>query len=147
MPIRKTFLGGFLDSYSYQSSNPPPVSLGKYRGVKQLRMDVKYYCCRDYCPCFPARYILSLMGFFGFVIVYALRVNMSVAVVAMTSVPNNGPKAADGSNSSENISWCVPTAPTYDWTNTQQGLLAHWLVFPFNIINRIVLSRRLLYLH
>lgn len=34
---------------------------------------------------FPARYVLAILSFAGFANVYALRVNLSVAIVAMTT--------------------------------------------------------------
>ena len=40
--------------------------------------DESHYRCR-----FPTRYIFALWGFFGFLIVYVLRVNLSVAIIAM----------------------------------------------------------------
>lgn len=39
-------------------------------------------CC---CSCLPKRYLVAIMSFLGFVNVYALRVNLSVALVAMVS--------------------------------------------------------------
>ena len=39
-------------------------------------------CC---CKCMPKRYLLALLTFTGFVNVYTLRVNLSVAMVAMVS--------------------------------------------------------------
>ena len=33
----------------------------------------------------PRRYLVAVLGFFGFVHVYLLRVNMSFAIVAMTA--------------------------------------------------------------
>ncbi len=38
---------------------------------------------RDYCPDLPARYVLAIMSFLGFCNVYALRVNLSMAIVEM----------------------------------------------------------------
>ena len=38
---------------------------------------------KNYCPCIPARYVLAAMSSLGFAIVYALRVNLSVAIVQM----------------------------------------------------------------
>ncbi len=38
---------------------------------------------RDYCPALPARYVLAIMSFLGFCNVYALRVNLSMAIVEM----------------------------------------------------------------
>lgn len=37
----------------------------------------------------PKRYILAGMAFLGFANVYALRVNLSVAIVSMTQVGND----------------------------------------------------------
>ena len=39
-------------------------------------------CC---CVCLPKRYLVAILSFFGFVNVYALRVNLSVGLVAMVS--------------------------------------------------------------
>ena len=38
---------------------------------------------RDWFPCVPTRYVLAVMSFLGFVNVYALRVNLSMAIVKM----------------------------------------------------------------
>lgn len=40
---------------------------------------------KDCLPCIKARYVLSFMIFLGLCNVYALRVNLSVAIVPMTS--------------------------------------------------------------
>ena len=37
------------------------------------------------CKCLPKRYVLALLSFFGFFNVYCLRVDLSVALVAMTT--------------------------------------------------------------
>jgi hypothetical protein len=39
----------------------------------------------DPAPCCGARHTFALLGFFGFVAVYAMRVNLSVAIVAMVN--------------------------------------------------------------
>jgi hypothetical protein len=38
------------------------------------------------CSKAPARYIIAIWAFFGFFCLYAMRVNMSVAIVAMVSI-------------------------------------------------------------
>ena len=48
------------------------------RGIKGLWR-------HDFFPCIPARYVLAIMSFFGFVNVYALRVNLSMAIVPMVN--------------------------------------------------------------
>ena len=45
---------------------------------------------RDYCPCVPARYTLAIMSFLGFVVLYALRVNLSMVIVVMVNNSANG---------------------------------------------------------
>lgn len=39
----------------------------------------------DWCPWLPSRYVLALMGFLGFVNVFVLRVNLSMALVVMVN--------------------------------------------------------------
>lgn len=43
----------------------------------------------DCLPCIPARYVLAFITFFGFVNVYALRVNLSMAIVEMVNTSAN----------------------------------------------------------
>ena len=52
----------------------------------------------DYCPFVPARYTLPAFGFLGFFVVYLLRANLSIAIVAMVD-------DTDG-NSSSLVSGC-----------------------------------------
>lgn len=44
----------------------------------------KRHCCHQ----IPARYALAIWAFFGFVCLYAMRVNLSVAIVAMVNARN-----------------------------------------------------------
>ncbi|XP_019853503.1 PREDICTED: sialin-like [Amphimedon queenslandica] len=63
---------------------------------------------RRHClPCVPKRYILAVLSFLGFVNVYAMRVNLSMAIIVMA----NG---TDGRKHSHR---------TYNWTPTEQGFL------------------------
>jgi len=50
---------------------------------KALLIQSRSLLKKNYCPCIPARYILAAMSCLGFTIVYALRVNLSVAIVQM----------------------------------------------------------------
>ncbi len=52
-----------------QDTSQPPLYLRLWR--------------RDYAPAIPARYVLAFMSFLGFCNVYALRVNLSMAIVEM----------------------------------------------------------------
>lgn len=58
------------------------------------------------------RYLIVLLAFFGFFNVYALRVNLSVAIVAMTE--NRTIEHSDGSVSYEQH---------FDWSSKQKGLV------------------------
>lgn len=54
------------------------------------------------------------MAFFGFFNVYALRVNLSIAIVAMTEN-----KTVDHGNGTVELI----STPDFDWDSTQQGLI------------------------
>lgn len=68
-------------------------------------------CC---CSCIPKRYMVAFLSFLGFVNVYSLRVNLSVAIVAMvtskTDVYPNG-------------TIYEVSAPEFDWDSKLQGFL------------------------
>nr|CAD7427055.1 unnamed protein product [Timema monikensis] len=66
------------------------------------------------------RYMVAMLAFFGFFNVYALRVNFSVAIVAMTSnrtVEENGT--------------IVEYGPEFDWDSKTQGLLLSSFFFGY----------------
>jgi ACS family sodium-dependent inorganic phosphate cotransporter-like MFS transporter 5 len=74
-----------------------------------------------------ARHILGLLGFLGFANVYAMRVNLSVAIVAMvyrnTTQPNNNNTydhcvAPNSSNSTQ-----PPNEGEFNWDEATQGLV------------------------
>lgn len=44
-----------------------------------------FFSVEDAKTCLKARHILGIMGFLGFANVYAMRVNLSVAIVAMVN--------------------------------------------------------------
>lgn len=58
-----------------------------------------YFCFfRSFTACIPARYILSILGSIAMAIIYGLKVNLSVAMVAMvnhTAVKMQNPHGAD----------------------------------------------------
>lgn len=53
------------------------------------------FSVEDTKECLKSRYILGILGFLGFANVYAMRVNLSVAIVAMV---NNTTPAPIGNN-------------------------------------------------
>ena len=58
------------------------------------------------------RYLVVLMGFLGFTNVYTLRINLSVAIVAMTEIRTI--TYENGTTSTEQY---------FDWDTKQQGLV------------------------
>lgn len=58
------------------------------------------------------RYLVVLMGFFGFTNVYTLRINLSVAIVAMTEI-----------RTVTNENGTISTEQDFDWDTKQQGLV------------------------
>jgi len=58
------------------------------------------------------RYLVVLLAFFGFINIYTLRINLSVAIVAMTE--NRTIEHANGSVTYEQY---------FDWNSKQQGLV------------------------
>lgn len=59
------------------------------------------------------RYVVALMAFFGFFNVYSLRVNLSIAVVAMTQ--DRSETLPNGTN--------ITLGPEFDWNNEMQGYI------------------------
>ena len=85
----------------------------------------------DWCPWVPARYVLALMTFLGIVNVYALRVNLSMALVVMV---NDSDNQADADIQPHPVSTCTQLIvlrrliatilvllQAFVWTDTQQG--------------------------
>ena len=58
-------------------------SLGK--PGRQKRGYLQRLWHENWCSWLPARYVLAVMSFFGFMNVYILRVNLSVAIVVMVN--------------------------------------------------------------
>lgn len=81
--------------------------------------DHSKYTCKNGIP---ARFVLAVIAFFGFVNVYALRVNLSVAIVSMTNLTEN-----QQSNNSEcpvgNTTSGKAHTGTFNWSSTEVGLI------------------------
>ncbi|XP_038821972.1 sialin isoform X2 [Salvelinus namaycush] len=84
--------------------------------------------------CCSARCNLAIMMFFGFSVVYGLRVNLSVAMVAMvngtnsqpslnSSVGHECPVSSHGNNNSSQTPDQPDGIPQYSWDSPTQGLL------------------------
>ena len=70
--------------------------------------------CDWYCPCLPKRYLIAILAFFGMVNTYAMRLDLSVAIIDMvenkTSIDSNGTK------------FVVKTAD-FDWDLNAQAMV------------------------
>lgn len=66
------------------------------------------------------RTVLGIMGFLGFASVYAMRVNLSVAIVAMVNATTSTP-----TNSSTDVDVC-PASPISNSTVPQVTLLTYF---------------------
>jgi len=78
----------------------------------------------------PARYFFALMGFFGFANVYAMRVNLSVAIVAMvnnTAITNSSIANSSDSCPVVGNSTDLPVDGPFNWGAREQG----WLLGAF----------------
>ncbi|PNF31193.1 putative inorganic phosphate cotransporter [Cryptotermes secundus] len=82
---------------------------------------------QDISGCVKARYVMALMGFLGFAIVYAMRVNLSVVIVAMV---NN--TAIPKANDSDSTDVCameftnetvVQPEGEFVWDESVQGII------------------------
>lgn len=95
--------------------------LYSYNGNKQENRNLSEQdlCC---CSCLPKRYLVAIMSFLGFVNVYALRVNLSVALVAMVS--NTTSHYSNGTE-------YVITGPEFEWSPKLQGFVLSSFFFGY----------------
>ncbi|XP_030764010.1 putative inorganic phosphate cotransporter isoform X2 [Sitophilus oryzae] len=79
--------------------------------------------------CIKSRHVLGILGFLGFANVYAMRVNLSVAIVAMvnqTAIPQppNSNDTFDHCPMNGNITnSTVPSTGEFDWDEKTQGIV------------------------
>ena len=90
------------------------VLISVNREQEHRKRKKRFILCKDFFPFVPARGVLAVMTFLGTFVLYALRINLSVAIVAMTNATSD--KSKEVTNAS-----CNPTAPVFQWDNTQQG--------------------------
>jgi ACS family sodium-dependent inorganic phosphate cotransporter-like MFS transporter 5 len=92
------------------------VLISVNREQEHRKRKKRFILCKDFFPFVPARGVLAVMTFLGTFVLYALRINLSVAIVAMTNATSD--KSKEVTNAS-----CNPTAPVFQWDNTQQALI------------------------
>ncbi|CAL8298799.1 unnamed protein product [Lota lota] len=114
------------------SINPAPVEESDGAGDNEPLIEfeaVPPQCC-------SARYTLAIMMFFGFSVVYGLRVNLSVAMVAMVNNTDAVPTANSSlvaacplpiTDNSSVPAVLIDTGPQYPWDAQTQG----WLLGAF----------------
>lgn len=72
----------------------------------------------------PARYFLTGMLFSGLFIIFALRVSVSIAMVAMVNATSNGVShQCPDINAGRNITFVFETAGEFDWSPYWQGII------------------------
>ncbi|XP_064480139.1 sialin-like [Ornithodoros turicata] len=88
-----------------------------------------------WCDWMPARYTFVLLGFFGLLNVYSLRVNLSVALVAMVkgAAKNGGSSHSEcmyglhnnsaGAFNTSTVSYSPKREGEFDWDQTTQGII------------------------
>lgn len=88
--------------------------------------------------CIPARYILAVMGSIGMAIIYGLKVNLSVTMVAMLNHSAIGHGSHDAQptelNSSVSLGNEVCQAPGGETVNTVEVSLYYSREFNFNLL-------------
>ncbi|XP_048858349.1 sialin-like [Brienomyrus brachyistius] len=77
--------------------------------------------------CCSSRYNLALLSCYGFIVAYALRVNLSVAMVDMLDVRTDGNTSSSVCPVQEGRAKRNHTAPVYDWNSETQG----WILGSF----------------
>ena len=77
-----THVTQIMDEKTYLLSESTDLELSQKHSKKK---GWRRYWSYDCLPCIPARYSLALVSCLGFVNVYALRVNLSVAIVQMVN--------------------------------------------------------------
>ena len=73
-----------MDSIEKMDEEKRPLLASSDRDRKESALAPKWWQ-KDWCPWIPARYVLAIVSCLGFCNVYALRVNLSVAIVEMDS--------------------------------------------------------------
>ncbi|KAG7159931.1 inorganic phosphate cotransporter-like 6 [Homarus americanus] len=90
--------------------------------------------------CFGARHILAFLGFLGFANVYAMRVNLSVAIVAMvnnTAIPHTNKNESDVCPASADNTTHPVKDGEFPWGETEQGLILGAFFYGYVLTNML----------
>ncbi|GBM03547.1 Sialin [Araneus ventricosus] len=71
-------------------------------------------------PIIPVRYVFAVLGFFGFINVYAMRINLSVAIIGMVKESNHSSQL-----DSENAVACPELMKDFSYANTSAKNHSH----------------------
>ena len=88
-PRGRGSLCGRANQHITMEEDEPLLAPTKSNKRKQWNKTIRDLWHWDIFPFIPARYMLAIMGFLGFVNVYALRINLSMAIIAMVNSSAN----------------------------------------------------------
>ncbi|CAF3044070.1 unnamed protein product [Rotaria sp. Silwood2] len=75
------------------------------------------------CSKLHARYTVAIWAFFGFFCLYAMRVNLSVAIVAMVAPQSTLNQSVEACPAAEKNSTKPPTKYEFDWDPSKEGII------------------------
>ncbi|KAK6960294.1 sialin [Biomphalaria glabrata] len=121
---RSTRTGSALSNLSVHSGSQDmdesDALLPSYAELERKKKD------EEGSQCIAARHVLAIMAFLGFVNVYCLRVDLSVALVAMvnsSSSSSNSSKSTDCPAPGKDNSTSPAKVGEFDWDETTQGYI------------------------
>jgi len=113
-PIKPSQDGKASNNYGINGANGEHQHPAVSRKAMEVDMDeVAERALRWYQRPMKRRYLMALLAFFGFCIIYMLRVNLSVAIVAMTA---NKTRIFENGTT-------IMTGPDFVWASSTQGFI------------------------
>ncbi|GFO01841.1 vesicular glutamate transporter 2 [Plakobranchus ocellatus] len=106
-----------LPAYDHVVSNESSPLLPPYTKVDHKKTS------QNDAQCLAARHILAFMAFMGFFNVYCLRVNLSVALVAMVNSTEKNDSAASECPDPNGNTTSSTTQAEFDWDESTQGIV------------------------
>ncbi len=81
----------------------------------------KLFECDASLNCMKKRYILTIYSFFGFFLAYALRVNLSVAIIEMVNSKSNAHEELNSDLGNSTVQLYAPIR--YEWSPVLKGYI------------------------